>query len=77
MNKYEVEIRADMNDCWDADAVSDYVNAESAAEAVELAKDWLIEHCDTPEEIEKIEAMQFRVRRHTEWDEEDDEWKIF
>lgn len=69
--KYEVEIRADMNDCWDADAVSDYVNAESAKEAVELAKDWLIEHGDTPE------SMQFRVRRHTEWNEEDDEWQIF
>ena len=72
MKKYEVEIRADMNDCWDADAVSDYVNAESAAEAVELAKDWLIEHGDT-----EIKKMQFRVRRHTEWNEEDDEWKIF
>ena len=42
MKKYTVEIRTELNpEIWDADAVSDYIEAENAAEAIELARDYL------------------------------------
>lgn len=73
--KYNIEIRADMNDCWDADAVQDYIEADSEEEAIELAKDYLREH--SADNIDWVDEYQFRVRRHTEWNEKGDEWQIF
>lgn len=75
MKKYNVEIRADYSNLWDGDAAQDYIEADSEEEAIEIAKDYLREH--SADNIDWVDEYQFRVRRHTEWNEKDDEWQIF
>lgn len=78
MKKFNVGIRKNMNDCWDYDAVNDYVLAENNEEALELAKDYLkeciINNCkyteDADKEIEKLDTeYQYQVDELDENDE--------
>lgn len=64
MKKFKVGIRTNINDCWDYNAVGDYIDAENAIEALELAKDYLreliIQNCkyteDADNEIERLDT---------------------
>lgn len=58
--KYNVEIRANYNEAWDADAVQDYIEADSEEEAIEFAKDYLREHSDT-DNTDWVDEYQFRA----------------
>ena len=51
MTKYKVEIRETINDCWDEDAIQDYIEAENMEEAVEFAKDYINEHNENAEKF--------------------------
>lgn len=53
MKKYIVEIRKDYNDCWD-NYIDDYIEAETEIEAIDYAKQWLLENGMTEDEIENL-----------------------
>lgn len=61
MKKFDVEVRTSYCDTWDADAVTDYIDANNAYEAVEIAKDWLMDQCSTPEDRESVENYEYRA----------------
>lgn len=54
MTKYNVEMRKSYNDIFD-NYVGDYIEANSEEEAIEYAKQWLIENGMEPEEVEGLE----------------------
>lgn len=60
MKKYNVEIRTNYNKAWDADAVQDYIEADSEEEAIEIAKDYLREHSDT-DNTDWVDEYQIRA----------------
>ena len=66
MKKYNVEIRENMMNCWD-NPVCDHTEAESEEEAIELTKDWMIEHGWNPEEVDNL---MFRASELKAWDAE-------
>ena len=54
MTRYNVEMRKSYNDIFD-NYVGDYIEANSEEEAIEYAKQWLIENGMEPEEVEEWE----------------------
>lgn len=54
--KYVVEMRKDYNDCWD-NYIGDYVEAETGIEAIDYAKQWLLENGMPEDEIESLDFM--------------------
>lgn len=62
MKRYKIETRTNRNECWDADSVQDYIEAESKEEAIELAKDYLKECCiQNDEEPEQIDEWEIKA----------------
>lgn len=61
MKKFNVEIKTSYCDTWDGDAVTDYIEANNEDEAVEIAKDWLMDQCSNPEEREAVENYEYRA----------------
>ena len=53
MKKYNVEMRRNFNEDFD-NWIGDYIEAESEEEAIELAKQWLIDN-GTNEDVEELE----------------------
>ena len=53
MKKYDVEMRRDYTDNFD-NWIGDYIEAETEEEAVELAKQWLIDN-GTDEDVEELQ----------------------
>lgn len=53
MKKYNVETRRDYNEDFD-NWIGDYIEAETEEEAVELAKQWLIDN-GTDEDVEELQ----------------------
>lgn len=56
MKKYNVEMRKDYNEDFD-NWIGDYIEAETEEEAVELAKQWLIDNGYE----EEVEDLQYKV----------------
>lgn len=54
--KYIVEMRKNYNDCWD-NYIGDYIEAETGIEAIEYAKQWLLENGMDKDEIENLDFM--------------------
>lgn len=54
MTRYNVEMRKSYNDIFD-NYVGDYIEANSEEEAIEYAKQWLIENGMEPEEVDELE----------------------
>lgn len=54
MKKWNVESRRDYAECFD-NYCSDYIEAATEDEAIELYKQWLIENGCDPEEVENYE----------------------
>lgn len=61
MKKYDVEIKRNSADCWDCEAVQDHIDAGSEDEAIEIARDYLKDQCDTAAERESIDALIMRA----------------
>lgn len=62
MKKYNVEIRTNINEAWDSDAVQEYITAENEAEAIEFAIDYLMEQVtDNGEDPEIVNEWEFRA----------------
>lgn len=61
MKKFNVEVKANYCDAWDADAVTDYIEADNADEAIEIAMDWLMDHCSNAEDREAVENYEYRA----------------
>ena len=53
MKKYNVEIRRDYTEDFD-NWICDYIEAETKEEAIELAKQWLIDN-GTDEDVEELQ----------------------
>lgn len=53
MKKYNVEMRRDYTENFD-NWIGDYIEAETEEEAVELAKQWLIDN-GTDEDVEELQ----------------------
>lgn len=53
MKKYNVEIRRDYTEDFD-NWIGDYIEAETKEEAIELAKQWLIDN-GTDEDVEELQ----------------------
>lgn len=53
MKKYNVEMRRDYTEDFD-NWIGDYIEAETEEEAVELAKQWLIDN-GTDEDVEELQ----------------------
>ena len=70
MKKFNVEIRNDITDVWDGDAIEDVVEAETEEEAIELAKQYLkdciIDNGYGAYEVNEVDEWLFRA---TEVDE--------
>lgn len=58
MKKFKIDVMWNNNDCLDADAVQERIEAENCKEAEELAKDYLIECGADEEEIAYIIATE-------------------
>lgn len=54
MTRYNVESRRDYTEIFD-NYIGDYIEANSEEEAIEYAKQWLIENGMEPEEVEELE----------------------
>lgn len=54
MKRWNVETRRDYNEIFD-NYIGDYITAETAEEAIEIAKNWFLENGMEPEEIEDLE----------------------
>lgn len=44
MKKFDIAIRTNANEDWDSDCFQDYIEAETAEEAAEFAKDYINEN---------------------------------
>ena len=73
MKKYEVEARKEYDDLF-FDPYGDYTEAESKFEAVDLVKQWMIDHGEDPEVVGN---MVFIAREIREWYDDPDEWEYF
>ena len=60
MRKYNVESRRLFTEDFD-NLVGDYIEADSAYEAIELYKQWLIENGCFPDEVEEYEYIASEV----------------
>lgn len=54
MKRWNVETRRDYNEIFD-NYIGDYITAETAEKAIEIAKNWFLENGMEPEEIEDLE----------------------
>lgn len=61
MKKFNVEVKVNYYDAWDAVAVTDYIVGNNADEAIEIAKDWLMDQCSNAEDREAIEYYEYRA----------------
>ena len=68
MKRYDIEVRTDVNELWDSDAVGDYIEADTAEEAKDYARQFLIDTC-SEELIDKIGTWGIRARE-IKWDSE-------
>lgn len=69
MKRYDVEVRTDVNGLWDSEAICDYIVADSAEEATEVARQHLFDSVDSQEEYDEIEQWAIRAREVI-WDSE-------
>lgn len=60
MKRYVVESKMNYAELFD-NHVGDYIIAESEEEAIELYKQWLIDH---GVDVEEVEEMQYTVREY-------------
>lgn len=56
MKKYIVEMKKGYNDNWD-NYIGDYIEAETEVEAIDHAKQWLLENGMTEDEVESLDFM--------------------
>ena len=56
MKKYNVEMRKDYNDDFD-NWIGDYIESETEEEAIELAKQWLIDNSYEG----NVEELQYQI----------------
>ena len=54
MTKYNVEMRRDYNECFQ-NWIGDYIEAVDEDDAIDFAKQWLIDHGMEPEDAEELE----------------------
>ena len=61
MKEFKVEIKNELtNGLWDSDSIADVIEAETAEEAIELAKDYLKEQIiDNDGDPAEVEEFQF------------------
>lgn len=69
MKRYDIEVRTDVNECWDCDAIGDYIEADTAEEAKDYASQHLLDSVDSQEEYDEIEQWAIRAREVI-WDSE-------
>jgi len=77
MKRYDIEIRTDANELWDSDAIGDYIEADTAEEAIDNARQHLFDSVDSQELIDEIKQWAIRARevRDSEYEvEEYGEW---
>lgn len=60
MKKFKVETRRDYTENFD-NWIGDYIEAETAGEAIDFAKEWLIENGYGPEEVEEFEYQAMEL----------------
>ena len=61
MKRFNVEIYDEMHNVWDCDAISDYVEAETADEAISLAIDYCNDCLITNGYIPNAETFRYRA----------------
>lgn len=62
MKRYNVEVRTDVNGLWDSEAICDYIVADSAEEAKDYARQYLIDAASNEELIDEIGTWGIRAR---------------
>ena len=62
MKRYDIEVRTDVNELWDSDAIGDYIEADTAEEAKDYARQHLIDSVDSQELVEEIGTWAIRAR---------------
>lgn len=62
MKRYDIEVRTDANELWDSDAIGDYIEADTAEEAIDNARQHLFDSVDSQELIDEIEQWAIRAR---------------
>lgn len=69
MKKYDIEVRTNANELWDSDAIGDYIEADTAEEAKDYARQHLFDSVDSQELIDEIKQWAIRARE-VMWDSE-------
>ena len=69
MKRYDIEVRTDANELWDSDAIGDYIEADTAEEAIDNARQHLFDSVDSQELIDEIKQWAIRARE-VMWDSE-------
>lgn len=69
MKKYDIEVRTNEKDLWDSDAIGDYIEADTAEEAKDYARQHLLDSVDSQDLIDEIEQWAIRAREVI-WDSE-------
>lgn len=69
MKRYDIEVRTDVNALWDSDAIGDYIEADTAEEAKDYARQHLFDSVDSQELIDEIKQWAIRARE-VMWDSE-------
>lgn len=69
MKRYDIEVRTDVNELWDSDAIGEYIEADTAEEAKDYARQFLIDAVSNEELIDEIGTWGIRAREVI-WDSE-------
>ena len=69
MKRYDIEVRTHVNELWDSDAIGEYIEADTAEEAKDYARQHLFDSVDSQELIDEIKQWAIRARE-VMWDSE-------
>ena len=69
MKRYDIEVRTHVNELWDSDAIGEYIEADTAEEAKDYARQYLTDAASNEELIEEIGTWGIRARE-IKWDSE-------